>query len=319
MSSHSAPPPGEASTDEPVPPQTGEGAEPDSPLDLDRPEWRQSLKRTVNEIQTDRIPHVAAGMAFYWFLSLFPALIALVGFLGLFGAGPAAAGQIIKGVRSILPGDAANVLVDALSDSATQSGRASVVAAVVGILLALWSASSGMAALQNGLNIAYDVPHDRRFVKRRLVAFLLLAIVALLAGTASALLVFGAPLGDVIRRSFAAGAVFVPVWTVLRWVLTLLLMSVLFAVVYYLGPNRESPSWRWISPGGFLGTLIWILASVGFSLYVTKFGNNARTYGALAGVVILLLWLYLTGLAVLVGGEFNSELERQAAKRSQPE
>jgi membrane protein len=137
-----------------------------------------------------------------------------------------------------------------------------------------------------------------------------------LGGTATALIVFGAPLGDALRDNLPFGSAFVVLWTLIRWVGGLVALTGLFATIYYLSPNRDTPRWVWVSPGGILAAVIWLVASLGFSIYVSQFGNYAETYGgSLAGVVVLLLWLYLTALAVVLGGELNAELERQSAAR----
>ena len=296
-----------------VPPQTGDGEQAESPLELSPPDWRESLRRAVKEFKDDRASTISAGMAFYWFLAVFPSLLALVGLMGLFNAGQAATETISGGVRAALPGDAAKVLTDALAKAGAQSDGAAVVATLVGLGLALWSASAGMVAMQVGLDVAYDVEQDRKFVKKRAVALLLLVVTAVLGGAATVLVVFGQPVGDAIRDNLPLGGAFVAVWTVARWVLALGALMVLFAAFYYVAPNRESPRWAWVSPGGALAALIWLAASLGFSFYVSSFGSYAETYGSLAGVVVLMLWLYLSALAVMIGGELNAELERQSA------
>jgi membrane protein len=169
--------------------------------------------------------------------------------------------------------------------------------------------------MQVGLDVAYDVKDDRKFVKKRLVAFELLLAVLVLGGAATALIVFGEPLGRVFRDNLPFGSAFVVLWTVTRWVLGLIALVGMFASIYYLAPNRDTPKWVWVSPGGILAAAIWLVASLGFSFYVSSFGNYAATYGPLAGVAVLLLWLYLTALAVILGGELNAELERQSAAR----
>ena len=302
---------------EEIPPQTAESGGPDSPLELPPPDWKESLRRALEEFKADRGTLTAAGMAFYWFLAVFPALVAAVGFLGLFDARPDTIESITKGIASTLPGDAGTVLSDAARNAGNQSEGASAVAALVGVALALWSASAGMVALQVGLDVAYDVEQDRKFLKKRLVALILLVVAVVLGGVATALMVFAQPLGDTIRDDLPfGGGAFVLAWTVVRWVLAVLSLIVLFASFYYLAPNRESPRWAWVSPGGLVGVAIWLAASVGFSVYVSSSGSYAETYGSLAGVVVLLLWLYLTALAVVFGGELNAELERQSAMRA---
>jgi membrane protein len=183
---------------------------------------------------------------------------------------------------------------------------------IVGVAVAVWSASSGMTALQTGLDVAYDVPQDRKFVGKRLIAVVLMSVTVILGGIAAALIVFGQPLGTgIVSHVPFAGTAFIVVWTVVRWLATIRVISLLFSVFYCLGPNRETPKWQWVSPGGIVATVIFLAASLGFSFYVAKFDNYGKTYGAFAGLAILIFWLYLLGIAVLLGAEIN--VERQAA------
>ncbi len=300
-----------------VPPQTGEQGGPRSPLELDPPDWKASLQRAAKELKADRGTLAAAGMAFYWFLAVFPALLAAVAILGLADVGPGAVASINDAIRSLLPGHAADVLTEAVRQADAQPEDSSAVAAVVGVTLALWSASAGMVAMQSGLDVAYDVAQERSFLKKRLVALELIVVAVVLGGLATALMVFGRPLGESLRDDLPFGSAFVLVWTVVRWAGAVVALSVLFAAFYYLGPNRESPRWVWVSPGGVVGAVIWLLASLGFSFYVSSVGSYAKTYGSFTGVVVLLLWMFLSAVAVVVGGEINAELERQSALRSQ--
>lgn len=301
--------------EEPIPVQTGDGPGPDSPLDMPAPDWKASIKRAAKEFKEDRANLIGAGMSFYWFLAVFPAMVAFVGLLGLFNASDAAVSSVTGAVQRALPGQAADVLIGAVKGANSTSGGSSLVAALIGVALALWSASAGMVGLQMGLDVAYDVEKDRTFVKKRIVAFELLAAMLVLGGLATALIVFGAPLGDALRDNLPFGSAFVFLWTAIRWILGMAVLIALFATIYYLAPNRDTPKWVWVSPGGILAAAIWLLASLGFSFYVSSFGKYAATYGSLAGVVVLLLWFYLTALALILGGELNAELERQSAAR----
>ncbi|MDP8971511.1 MAG: YihY/virulence factor BrkB family protein [Actinomycetota bacterium] len=302
-------------TKQTVPPQTREADGPGSPMEFGPPDWKASLRRTAKEFKDDRATLVAAGMAFYWFLAVFPALLAAVGILGLVNAGPQVVDAITKGIASTLPGDAATVLTDAVKRAGAQPGGASAVAAIVGVAISLWSASAGMVAVQTGLNVAYDIDQDRTFVKQRLVALLLIVVAAVLGGVATVFVVFGQPLGEAVRDLLPFGDAFVVAWTVIRWVLALLALITWFACIYYLAPNREAPRWTWVSPGGLVGAVIWLAASLALSFYVSSFGSYAQTYGSLVGVVVLLLWLFVSALAVVMGGELNAEMERQSAIR----
>lgn len=281
-----------------IPVQSGEGPGPDSPLDLEPPDWKATAKRTLKEIKDDRITLVAAGMAYYGFLALFPAVIAAVGVLGLLQIPPAVIQDIESSMRSALPAGASEIVGDAIENAKNPERSASLTAAVVGIAIALWSASSGFVALQKGLDVAYDISQERKFLKARLVAFVLIVATGVLGGVPSPIFTFGES----------------TVFVVIGWILTVVAVMVLFSLFYYLGPNRDSPRWTWVSAGGVLGALLWLGASAAFGIYVNNFSSYGETYGTMAGVVVLILWLFLTSVSVLIGGELNAELERQAAK-----
>ena len=290
------------------------GVGPNSPTDLPARRWRDAARSTLREAAEDRISMIAAGVAFYWFLAIFPLLFAAIGLLDIVRASEATVRTINDAIARALPGDAAGILADAVGRSQDRAAAGGLAALVIGLALAAWSASSGMAATQVGLDVAYDVPQDRRFVKKRIVGLGLLLAALLLGGVAVTALVFGEPVNTYLREHLPLGSSLGWFWTAARWAVTLVAVTLLFAVFYWIGPNRRPPNWRWLSPGGLLATAIWLVASVGFSLYVSGFGGSyGQTYGALAGVVILNLWLYLSALALLLGAELNGELERQRA------
>ncbi len=302
---------------ESIPPQSEVSGGPETPLELGGTGWKNTLKRTGKKFARDRASMTAAALAYHWFLALFPALIALLGVMSLVRIGSSTVNSLVNGLSKHLPTGASTVFSDAIK-SASGHHSGSLTAVIIGVVIAVWSASGGMAALQTGLDVAYEVPVDRKFAAKRLYALVLMVATAVIGGIASALIVFGASIGSGIESHIGlSGAAFTLVWNVVRWVLTVVFITLLFSVYYFFGVNRETPRWQWVSPGGIVGTAIFLLASLGFSFYVAKFGGSyGKTYGTFAGVAILIFWLYLTGIAIMVGAEINAESERQAAAQA---
>jgi membrane protein len=304
---------------ESIPPQSQVEGGPETPLELGATGWKNTLKRALKKFTRDRCSMTAGSLAYHWFLALFPALIALIGLTSLLHISPHTVQQLVHGLDSSLPPSAAAIFNGAITSATGRSSGSSLTTLIIGVVIALWSASGGMAALETGLDVAYEVRVDRKFAAKRLYALPLMLATAVIGGAASALVVFGEPIGHGLAGHVGlTGLAFTIIWTVVRWVLTVILVTMLFSVYYFFGPNRETPRWQWVSPGGLVGTVIFLAASLGFSFYVAKFGSNgySRTYGAFAGVIILIFWLYLTGTAIMLGAEINAESERQAAAQA---
>jgi membrane protein len=299
-----------ASSIEPV--QDGTGG-PKNPIDIGEAGWKATLKRTTKKIVRDRVSLSAGSLAYHWFLALFPAVIAILGVLALIRVSAPFVTHITHAFEKGLPPGVGTIFTEAVKAAATRKSG-SLMAVIIGVVVAIWSASGGMSALQQALDIAYEVPIDRKFLARRIHAIPLMAATLLLGGVGAALAILGAPIGTGIEGHVPLhGLAFLVIWTIVRWGVTLITITGLFSIFYFVGPNRESPRWQWVSVGGAFATVVFLAASLGFSFYVTRFGSYGKTYGTFAGVAILSFWLYLTGLAVLVGGELNAELERQAA------
>jgi membrane protein len=278
-------------------------------------ELKVIFRSAYDNMKIDRVNVAAGAFAYRWFLSIFPTIIALLGVASLVTLPPSVVVNLIHGVTKALPGGAANVFTKAIAHSTTRV-RGDVVATILASLVAIWSAVSGMVIVESGLGMAYGLPRDRSFLQKRFVALQLLVGGIILGGGASALTVFGKQLGDLVKEGVPVSSVaFGFGWTVLRWVVALALINLLFTLLYYLAPNRPRPKWRWTSLGSLLATAVWALVSLGFSLYTSDFSSYERTYGAFAGVAILIFWLYLTGMAILVGGEVDAAVERLQHER----
>jgi membrane protein len=285
------------------------GDQAEVPTQIPAKGWWQVTRRAFKESSADNVGILAGGVAYAAFLAVFPALIAGISLFGLV-ADPATIAQQAEGVLAALPETAQPLLRDQIiALTQTPSGALSV-SLVVSILLALWSASSGTSSLMTGINIAYDEQESRNFLKLRGTALLLTlgAIVFVLLTLALVAVV------PAVLNALQLGTLINVIVQVVRWFLLVVLIVIALAVVYRLAPDRDAPKFKWTSVGAVVSAVLWVLASLGFSLYVNNFGSYNKTYGALAGVVVLLLWLYLTGYIILLGAEINAESEKQTRK-----
>jgi membrane protein len=285
----------------------GRGRQADSPQEIPPRGWKDIAKRTMTSVKEDQLPLLSAGVAFYALLSLFPMVIAAVSIYGLV-ADPKAVQDQIANLTKLLSPETAELVGKQLIEVTNGAGGALGLATVIGILTALWSASSGMKALITGVNLAYDETETRKFFKLRGLALLFTLGAMALIGVALATIVGYPPIADNLP-------------TVLRWLVAIVrflilggLLVVALAVVYRFASDRDQPRWSWVSPGSLVATLLWVLATIGFAIYATYFGNYNKTYGALAGVIILMFWLYISAFVVLIGAELNTEMELQTAR-----
>ncbi|MGH3549072.1 MAG: YihY/virulence factor BrkB family protein [Pseudonocardiaceae bacterium] len=285
------------------------GSQADSPTQIPVRGWRQVVGRALHDSQEDNISLLAAGVAFFGFLALFPAVIALVTLVGLV-ADPAQITQQVQSFTVGLPQASRQLISGQLTAITQSSGGALTVGLVISLLAALWSASSGTSNLMTAVNTAYEEKETRGFVKLRAIALLLtVGTVVFLVLTLALIAIV-----PVVLHAIPLGPLGTMLAQVVRWGLLIALIIVGLAVLYRVAPDRNPPKFRWVSVGSVVAALLWLLGSVGFSLYINHFGNYNKTYGALTGVIVLLLWLYLTCYIVLLGAEINAQAEYQTGR-----
>ncbi|MFJ8532198.1 YihY/virulence factor BrkB family protein [Streptomyces sp. NPDC093591] len=287
-----------------------ERREPDAPTDLPRASWRAALRGTFKEFKEDELTDRAAALTYYGVLSLFPALLVLVSLLGI--AGQSAAKTVLDNVHQLTPGPARDVIRNAVQQLQDNAGTGSVMA-IVGLALAVWSASGYVAAFIRTSNAVYDMPEGRP-VWKVLPLRLALTVVLMILAVVSALIVFFT--GPLARRAgdvLGVGDTALAVWSIGKWPVLVVLVAVMIAILYWAGPNAKIRGFKWITPGSFLALTIWMIASAGFAFYVANFASYNKTYGTFAGVIVFLVWLWITNLAILLGLEFDAETARQRA------
>jgi membrane protein len=284
-----------------------DGGAPDTPTNLGKRSWLGVLKRTVRQFKEDALTDRAAALTYYGVLAIFPALLALVSILGL--VGKSATQPLVDNLGKVAPGPAKDIFTTAIENLQKSKGSGGILF-IVGLAAALWSASGYVAAFMRASNAIYDVEEGRPIWKKAPVRLgVTLVLVLLLAVSALAVALTG-PLADQVGQVLGIGNSVVTVWDIAKWPVLLLIVSLMFAILYWASPNVRQPGFRWISPGGIVAVIIWIVASAAFAFYVANFGSYNKTYGALGGIIIFLVWLWISNIAVLLGAEFDAELER---------
>ena len=289
-------------------PAPDDSRKPDSPTDVTKPSWKYIAKKTLREFSQDQCPDLAAALTYYAVLSLFPALLALVSLVGIFGDAEKTTAALLEIVRGIAPGSTVDTVRGPIEELA--GSPAAGFALVIGLATALWSASGYVGAFGRAMNRVYEVDEGRPFVKLRgtmlAVTLLAVVIVALLAG----MLVLSGPVSEAVGGAIGLSGTILAVWNIAKWPVIVALVIVIIAVLYYATPNVKQPKFRWMSIGSFIALVIFLLASLGFAFYVANFSNYNKTYGALGGVIVMLLWLWILNMSLLFGAEFDAEMER---------
>ena len=293
--------------------ERGERSAPDEPSDLGRRGSWAALKRTVREFREDNLTDWAAALTYYGVLAIFPALIVLTSILGLIGE--SATQPLLDELGTVAPGPAKDILTSALKNLQGDQGAAGVLF-VVGLLAALWSASSYVAAFMRASNAIYDMDEGRPAWKTLPMRVGLTIVLLLLLVVTTLAVVLTGDLAGKAGDLVGLGSTAVTVWNIAKWPVLLLVVSLMFAFMYWAAPNVKQQGFRWVSPGGILAVVGWLIASGAFAFYVSSFGSYNKTYGALGGVIVFLVWLWISNIMILLGAEFNAELERERAIQS---
>ncbi|WP_189324908.1 YihY/virulence factor BrkB family protein [Streptomyces flaveus] len=283
---------------------------PDTPTDLPKRSWGAVLKGTFKEFKKDELTDRAAALTYYGILALFPALLALISLVGI--AGASATRQVLDNIQNLAPGAARDILSNAVRQLQGNAGIGSVMA-IVGLVLAVWSASGYVAGFIRSANAVYDVPEGRPVWKVLPVRVGVTVVLMIMAVASALIIVFTGTLARQAGTTLGVGDTALTVWSYAKWPVLLFLVTVMIAILYWATPNARVRGFRWITPGSFLALAVWMIASAGFALYVANFGSYNKTYGTLAGVIIFLVWLWIANLAILLGLEFDAELSRQRA------
>jgi YihY family inner membrane protein len=285
------------------------GQAPERPTQLPGGSWWAAIRRTMREFQVDNLKDWAAALTYYSVLSIFPALLVLISLLDL--AGPSTIQKLLDNLGQVAPGSVNQILEGAINNLRQTRGSAGVLA-LAGLAVALWSASNYIAAFMRASNAIYDVPEGRPVWKTLPIRIAVTVLVMVLLAASAVAVVATGGLADRIGRLLGLGSAVVTAWDLVKWPVLLLVVSFMFALLYWASPNAKQ-GFRWVTPGGILAVVVWVVASVAFAIYVANFNSYNKTYGSLASVIIFLVWLWLSNTAILLGAELNAELERGRA------
>ena len=286
------------------------GQPPEKPSGLRTRSWVGILKRTVREFKADNVTDWAAALTYYGVLAIFPAIIALLAIVGLIGQ--SATQPLIDNLGKLAPGAGREIFTNAVQGLARDRGAAGALF-VIGIVGALWSAYNYVGAFMRASNAIYEIEEGRPIWKTIPVRVGLTLVLMVLLAVSSLAVVITGGLARQVGNLVGVGATAVSVWDIAKWPVLLLVVSIMFSLLYWVAPNVKHPGHRWLSPGGLFAVLIWVIASALFTLYVSNFGSYNKTYGALAGVIIFLVWLWISNVAILLGAELNAEIQRGRA------
>jgi len=279
--------------------------------------WKETARRVWSEIQDDDVFGRAAQLSYYFLLALFPLLMFLTSMIGLLlGSGTGLRHSLFDYLSKVLPSSAFQLVDSTIYEVTAASGGGKI---AFGILAALWAASAGMGAITDALNVAYDVTETRPWWRRRLVAVGLTIALSVVVISALVMVLYGGRIADYIALNYSGGSALAMAWKILVWPIVLGFMLLAFALIYYFAPDVRKQKWAWITPGSVVGVAVWLLVSFAFRLYLHFFDSYSKTYGSLGAVIVLMLWLYFTGAAILIGGEVNSEVENMEAKAGAPD
>jgi membrane protein len=288
--------------------RNGNGDAPDSPTDIKGRQWGQVLKRTVKEFRKDNLTDWAAALTYYGVLALFPALIALVSIVGLLGQ--STVNNLKQNIGAIpAAGQAKQIILNTINNLASHPNAAGI-AFIIGLAIAVWSASAYIGAFIRASNAIYETGEGRPFYKLRPLQMGITLVMLILITLTLAAIVITGPVTQKVGQAIGLGNTGQTIFDIAKWPVILLVVSFMFSLLYYAAPNVKQPGFKWFTPGGVLAVLIWLAASALFALYVKFFPNN-KTYGSFGGVIVFLTWLWISNIAVLLGQEMNAELERQ--------